>query len=291
MDIRKLEIFAAVAHLGSITAASRQLHMAQPAVSIAIQKLEHQLGCTLLYRDRKGVRLTGEGQLALAQAERVLAEMGQFNNLMSQAKALMTGTLTLTCPAMLANYVLPELLTPFLAAHPGLTASVQQAGTGAIAEGLNSGEIELGVISGPPTPEWDSLTLLHTDMVLLAPEQHPLARQSAVSVNALHGQPMVVYQREYHLRQRLERLCRSHQVSPDIKLETNFLPLIARMVREGVGLGVGLASMATQEPGIKGVSLLEETPFSLSLAWLSRRPLSRANQAFVQYLSQTQASA
>ncbi len=290
MDIRKLEIFAAVARLGSITAASRQLHMAQPAVSIAIQKLEHQLGCTLLYRDRKGVRLTAEGQLALTQAERVLAEMGAFSNLMSQARALVTGTLTLSCPAMLANYVLPELLAPFLAAHPGLTASVQQAGTRAIAEGLHSGEIELGVVSGPPAEELDSLTLLQTDMVLLVPEAHPLARASAVSVHALSGQPMVVYQREYHLRQRLDRLCRAHQVTPDIKLETNFLPLIARMVREGVGLGVGLASMAIQEPGIKGVSLVEETPFSLSLAWLSRRPLSRASHAFIHYLEASQGS-
>ncbi|MBY6186752.1 LysR family transcriptional regulator [Marinobacter hydrocarbonoclasticus] len=284
MDIRKLEIFSTVARLGSITAAAKQLHMAQPAVSIAIQKLEHQLGCALLHRDRKGVRLTAEGQLALSQAERVLSEMGAFTELMTQAKALMTGTVTLSCPAMLANYVLPDLLAPFLARYPGLTASVQQAGTQAIAQGLLGGEVELGVVSEAPPAELDHLSLLRTNMVLLVPESHPMAQQQRVSVHALQGVPMVVYQREYHLRQRLDRLCRSHEVRPDIKLETNFLPLIARMVREGVGIGIGLEAMALQEPGIKGVSLAEETPFELALAWLAKRPLSRANQAFLDYL-------
>ncbi|MBY5990825.1 LysR family transcriptional regulator [Ferrimonas balearica] len=284
MDIRKLTIFATVARLGSLSAAARALHMAQPAVTIAIQKLEHQLDCTLLHRDRKGVQLTAEGRLALAQAERVLKEMSEFTELMSRSRGLLTGTVTLSCPAMLANSLLPRQLAPFLAQHPGLTASVHQAGTQAIAEAVLSGETELGVVSGPAPEGLASLVLHRARMVLLVPDGHRWAGEEAISATALAGQSMVVYQREYHLRQRLDRLCQAQGVVPDIKLETNFLPLIVQMVREGVGLGVGLSVMAEREAGIQGVPLVEEHPFDLALAWRADRPLSRANQAFVNHL-------
>lgn len=99
MDIRKLEIFTTVAKLGSFSEASRQLHMAQPAVSIAIRKLEEQTGCPLLHRHRRNIQLTAEGEVAYHQALKVLAEMESFKNQLREVNTLVTGTVTLLCPA------------------------------------------------------------------------------------------------------------------------------------------------------------------------------------------------
>lgn len=76
---------------------------------------------------------------------------------------------------------------------------------------------------------------------------------------------MVVYQPDYHLRQRLDQLCLKNRVTPTLKLETNFLPLIAPMIRQGVGIGVSLTMMAEKEFGIVGIDLVEEEPFELAL--------------------------
>ena len=74
MDLRKLEIFRAVAATGSFSQAAEQLHMAQPAVSIAIRKLEHSLGIALFDRSLRQPRLTAEGQQVLARADNLLRD-------------------------------------------------------------------------------------------------------------------------------------------------------------------------------------------------------------------------
>ena len=75
MDLRKLSIFTRVAELGSVQAAATDLHIAQPAVTIAVQKLQQELGIKLFNRVGRGIRITSEGQAVLEQAQGILAQV------------------------------------------------------------------------------------------------------------------------------------------------------------------------------------------------------------------------
>ena len=132
MDLRKLEIFQAVAAAGSFSRAAEQLHMAQPAVSIAIRKLEGSLGVTLFDRSQRQPQLTAEGRQVLARAASLLREAEALRQSGHALQNLLTGELVLASPSMLATYFLPDLLLEFLRDHPGLTAAVSQAGPGRI---------------------------------------------------------------------------------------------------------------------------------------------------------------
>ncbi len=286
MDLRKLEIFAAVARTGSFSAAAAQIPMAQPAVSIAIRKLEEELQLALFDRSGRRVRLTAEGERLLQQAQAILQQVEALQASAGSLQQLLQGELSIACPSMLATYFLPDLLSGFLSQYPGLSASVTQAGTEEIEALLLRDEIEVGVTTADvTTQELELVPLVNEQMVVCVAEDHPWARRRYLNVNDLHRAPMVVYESGYFIRAQLDALCRQHQVQPELRIQSNFLPLLVRMVKQGVGVTVGLRIMAQQEAGIHGIPLSPKVSVPMALAKRRGRIISRANQAFLDWMA------
>ena len=283
MDFRKLQIFTAVAQTGSFSAAAQQLHMAQPAVSIAVRKLEDSLGIALFDRSGRKIALTAEGGALISRAQSILLQVKELEDSAGDLKGLLRGELSIACPSMLATYFLPDLLSGFLAEHAGLTASVTQAGTNQIEDMLLRDEIELGVTTAHGPTELERLPLVTEQMVVCVAETHPWSRRRSLKVNALHEAPMVVYESGYFIRAQLDQLCQATGTQPDLRIQSNFLPLLVRMVKQGLGVTVGLQTMAEQEPDIVGIPLSPKAEVPMALAKRRGRTISRANQAFLDW--------
>ena len=283
MDLRKLEIFSSVARNQSFSAAAEALHMAQPAVSIAVRKLEESLDLTLIDRSGRRIALTAEGAKLLSQAEAVLEQVEAIEQSAGAMRGLLEGELSIACPSMLATYFLPELLSGFLGEHPGLTASVTQAGTTQIESMLLEGQIEIGVTSADTDADLDLLPLINEQMVVCVADDHHWARRRYISVEDLHDTPMVVYESGYFIRQQLDLLCQEASVTPDLRMQSNFLPLLVSMVKQNLGTTVGLRTMAAKEPGIVGIPLSPRVEVPMALARRRGRQISRANQAFLDW--------
>jgi DNA-binding transcriptional LysR family regulator len=286
MDLRKLEIFVEVAHSGSFSAAAEQLHMAQPAVSIAVRKLEESLGLGLFDRSGRRIALTSEGQRLLVQARAILEQVQELRESAGSLNNLLQGELSIACPSMLATYYLPDLLSAFLTEHPGLTASVTQAGTREIEEMLLQDQIEVGVTTPDSPSELERLPLIEEQMVVCVADDHPWAERRGLKISDLDGAPMVVYERGYFIRRQLDQLCARARVEPDLRMQSNFLPLLVRMVKQGLGVTVGLRSMAELEPGIRGIPLKPAVTVPMALARRQGRTISRANQAFLDWMAE-----
>ena len=286
MDLRKLEIFVAVAGAGSFSAAAEQIPMAQPAVSIAIRKLEEELQLTLFDRSVRRIQLTAEGERLLQQAQAILQQVEALQASAGSLQQLLQGELSIACPSMLATYFLPDLLSGFLSQYPGLSASVTQAGTEEIEALLLRDEIEVGVTTADATTqELELVPLVNEQMVVCVAEDHPWARRRYLNVKDLHRTPMVVYESGYFIRAQLDALCRQHQIQPELRIQSNFLPLLVRMVKQGVGVTVGLRIMAQQEAGIHGIPLSPKVSVPMALAKRRGRVISRANQAFLDWMA------
>jgi len=285
MDLRKLEIFVAVARCGSFSAAAEQLPMAQPAVSIAIRKLEDELGLALFDRGARRIHLTAEGSKLLQRAEAILRQVADLQSSAGSMNRLLQGELNIACPSMLATYFLPELLSGFLSEYPGLTTSVKQAGTREIEAMLLRDEIEVGVThAGASEQDLELLPLVSEQMVVCVATGHQWSKRRYLGVADLHQLPMVVYESGYFIREQLDALCRAEKVQPDLRLQSNFLPLLVRMVKQGLGATVGLRTMAEQEPGLCGIPLSPKVPVRMALAKRRGRRISRANQAFLDWM-------
>lgn len=288
LDLRKLEVFAAAARHESVSRAADELHMAQPAVSIAIARLEDSLGLSLFERTGRRIRLTAEGARLHREAEDLLARAAAMEQSSAKLEALESGELSIACPSMLATYYLPQLLAGFLANYPGLQASITQAGTGRIEQMLLDDALEAGVITvqqGSSHGDLELRQLLSERVVVLMAPDHPWANRRYLDVSRLDGQPMVLYEQGYFIRERFDTLCLEHGVAPGRRMTTNFLPLIIEMVKDGVGLGIGLEMMARAEPGIVGIPLRPAIRLDLALAKRRGRRISLANQAFMDWLA------
>ncbi len=285
MDLRKLEIFQQVARAGSFSQAAERLHMAQPAVSIAIRKLEESLGVVLFDRSLRQARLTAEGEQVLARAEKLLNEAEELRRSTDALQNLLTGELELAAPSMLATYFLPDLLLGFLRDHPGLTAAVTQAGTGRIEQMLLADEVELGVVNARTTQagNLEQVMLTTQDIVVCVADDHPWASRQAITPEELDGVAMVAYESGYYIRSILDRLCADAGSTPDFRMQSNFLPVLVRMVKQGLGVTVGLGMLAAEEPGITGIALTGAPRLELALAKRHGRSISRANQAFLDW--------
>ena len=282
VDIRKLEIFESVARHKNFSRAAEELHMAQPAVSIAVRKLEEELENPLLERTGRSIRLTAEGRETLQRARDILSQVRELKVHIQDMNDLSHGQLTIACPSILATYFLPDLLSDFLRLYPGVKALVTQAGTRNIEKMLLEDEIEIGVIIVDDAPaELDIIPLLSEHLVVCVDNRHPWIKRKTISVQELNGKAMALYKTGYYVRQQLD-----HQVNPDIRLETDFLPLINRAIKQRLGISVALGMMAAQEPGIKGISLNPRVRFQMGIAKRRGRPVSRANRAFLEWLKQ-----
>ena len=86
MELRQIEYFSAVNRYKNYTKAAQELHVSQPTISVAIQKLEDELGIKLMERDNKGIRITGAGEIFLAKGEKVLDEIRDLEEIMEDLK-------------------------------------------------------------------------------------------------------------------------------------------------------------------------------------------------------------
>jgi LysR family cyn operon transcriptional activator len=282
MDFRKLQIFLCIAEEGSLTAAAQRLGIAQSAVSIALRKFESELGIVLLNRSRRGIALTSEGHLLEARGQELLDRAAEIEEEMAARRGLVCGTISIASPSMVATYYLPRLLAGFLDSHPGVTASVTQLGTQDGQHALLDGSTELAVIvADRQTPEvLESLPLKEERLCVIVPKSHPLARRTYLRLADIAKQPLVVYESGYFVRDVLDQLCAAEALSPDIRVTTNFLPLILNMVRRGVGATVGVALVAESEVDLKAIPIVPRVDVNLVLARRAGRLLSIANQRF-----------
>ncbi|WP_342379862.1 LysR family transcriptional regulator [Myxococcus stipitatus] len=147
LDPRRLETFRVVATTGQVSAASRLLHLSQPAVTAQVRQLERECGQPLLVRTARGVRLNEAGQRLLAYAQRhhqLLEEAA----LAVAGEDVLKGELVLAASTTLASYVVPDLLASFLRLHRGLQVRLEVGNSEQVLGWVGEGRAPLGLVEG-----------------------------------------------------------------------------------------------------------------------------------------------
>ena len=146
MDVPRLEAFVEVARLGSMRAASRSLHLGQPALSARIATLEDELGARVFERTKRGVRLTSAGHALLPHAERVLESVAAGRTAVSQVEQGDEGELVIAAASAINASLVPELVARFRRFHPGVHLYVHTGSAERVAEQVAFGIAQLGLV-------------------------------------------------------------------------------------------------------------------------------------------------
>ncbi|UOF89046.1 LysR family transcriptional regulator [Fodinisporobacter ferrooxydans] len=169
MDIKYLETFLKVCDLGSFTAAADALNMSQPGVSKQIQRLQADLGVTLLRREENGIKLTEAGRKVYASGKTILAEWNALSDSCRNMGDTLSGLLRIGASTIPAKHLLPNVITNFHTTYPLVELSVYVADSKQVLEQLYRGSVEIACVGAKPEhPDVYSLQLASDRLVVIA---------------------------------------------------------------------------------------------------------------------------
>ena len=286
MNIRQLTFFIEIARHKNFTKAAEALNIAQPAVSMAIQKLEKEMESVLFNRGNRQVSLTAEGKIFLVHAQRILEDFQAAALEMADLKGLRKGEVRLGIPPMMSTYFFPAIIHAFKKIHPKLQLTVSGEGTGGIQRKINLGELDMGVIAGGHVPEnLEVRHILREEVAACVPADHPLALRQAITVQEFAAHPLIMFNQGYYLREMLLDLF--HEIpdaQPQVVFTTNLFSLIKSLVKRGLGIAALLRMVVEDDPDLRAVSFAPPLHLDLMLAWKKGAYLPHAHRAFVDFL-------
>lgn len=285
MDIRQLQFFMEIVRHNNFTRAAEQLRVAQPAVSMAMKKLEEELDLVLFNRQEKKISLTAEGEIFLQHARRILEEVRSTEMEMEELRGLARGEVRVGIPPMLSAYFFPQIISDFSARYPDLHLTVSGEGATRIQKMITQGDLDMGVIAGESFPEaLEVRRFLREEVVICVPKGHPLAARKSLTMDEFTKQPLIFYKEGYYLRELIFDVLKESGHTPDIKFESNLYSLIQSLVRKGLGISVFLSMVVAGDDDLQAISFDPPIYLDLLIAWKKRGYLSRANRAFVDFL-------
>lgn len=258
LDLTRLRVLAAVARTGSVTAAARELHYAQPSVSHHLARLEAEAGIPLLQRAGRGVRLTEAGRLLAARAEEILGRVAGARRELDALAGLRAGRARLAAfPSALATLV-PDAIVRLGAEHPGLGVGLIEAEPPEAVDALRSGRVDVALIfehvDVRHTRSVDDLTRFEVTEVLEepvhlitprdAPDPDPTALAELSDATWIAGCE--------RCRADLVARCAVAGYAPRIAFETDDHVAVQALVAAGVGVSLlpELALRAHVNPGV-----------------------------------------
>jgi LysR family cys regulon transcriptional activator len=273
MNFQQLRILrAATRHGFNLTEAAERLHTSQSGVSRHIRDLEQELGVELFVRE--GRRLTGltePGREVMPLVERMLVDAENIKRVAEQFSRSDEGALNIATTHTQARYVLPEVIKRFRALYPRVHLCLHQGSPGEIVERVTRGDADLGIATESMTdnPLLVSLPYYRWHHALIMPEDHPLAGQPDLSLEALAAWPIVTYHEGFTGRARIDATFAQAGLAPDIVLSALDADVIVTYVRLGLGVGI-VASMALDS--LTGTGLATRSVrhlFGENQAWLA----------------------
>ncbi len=287
MEIRQLRYLVAVADELHFTRAAEREHIAQPALSQQIRKLEQEAGLPLVARTTRYVALTDAGELLVARARRILSEVQAAADELQSLTGLRTGHVIVGAMHTMGPIDISLTLAAFHQLHPGVELTVREQSSEELAEMLRIDELDLAFLSVTERIESHGLglqQLISEELVVVLPAEHPLAGQRRVRMAELAGERFISYRTGARLRELLEAAGRFAGFDPDVKLESNESGRIRRLVERGLGVAI-LPRSDAESSGAQVVAVTLVEPAltrDITLAWRADRRHSPAAAEFLQ---------
>ncbi|MEU1624524.1 LysR family transcriptional regulator [Streptomyces sp. NPDC020096] len=239
-DLGAMELLLAVARLGSLGRAARELGITQPAASSRIRAMERQLGVGLVTRSPSGSRLTDAGALVTDWARRVVEAAEEFDAGAQALRDRRDSRLRIAASMTIAEYLLPGWLIALHGQRPGTAVSLLAGNSAAVARRLRDAEAELGFVEGIDVPSGlDAVTVAKDRLVVVTAPGHPWSkRRRPVPARELAATPLILREEGSGTRQVLDVALAEHGGLAAPLLELSSTTAVKAAVISGAGPAV-----------------------------------------------------
>ncbi|NQW01796.1 MAG: LysR family transcriptional regulator [Rhodospirillales bacterium] len=238
MDIPQLRYFVQIVESGSLSKASKQLYVAQPALSQQLAKLEAKVGKSLLTRSSKGVKPTDNGLALYYHAKYMLRQLEQTMSIARNDAGALQGMVSVGLPATTVAAVGLALVKSIRAKYPGILLNVVEGMSGHIGQMIRFGQLDIAVqFSSDIAPELIVEPLMDEELFVIIPKNSKLVAKEKESITIAEAAvlPMILPTSGHGLRQRISTAFLNRGLTPNVVAEIDSLSLLMNCVSDGIG--------------------------------------------------------
>lgn len=281
-----MRYLVALADEGNFTRAAAREHIAQPALSQQVRRLEQEVGLALVERTTRRVALTEAGTLLVARARAVLADVEAAQAELQALRGAFTGRVSIGAMHTMGPVDISAPLAEFHRRHPGVELTVREQSSEELADMVRLDELDLAFLSVTERVESHGLglaQLISEELVAIVAPEHPLAGRGPIRLGELADEEFVSYRPGSRLRELLVSAALAAGFTPRVTLESNESRRVRRLVARGVGVAILPRSDCVGAGAEVAVLALEAPRLTrdISLAWRENRRRSPAAAAFL----------
>ncbi len=286
--LHQLKVFEATARHGSFTRAAEELFLTQPTVSMQVKQLTKAIGLPLFEQVGKRLYLTDAGRELFSTCQDIFENLEQLEMTVANLKGMKQGKLRLAVITT-TKYFMPRLLGPFCQQYPGIDVSLTVTNHERVIERLSNNQDDLYVMSQiPDNIDVKAHPFLDNPLVVVAPQNHPLAKEKNISLKRLAEEPFIMREPGSGTRRAFQKLLDAQKLSIKVRLELGSNEAIKQAIAGGLGLSV--LSRHTLLTDNSEVTVLDVEGFPIERDWyvvyLAGKQLSVVASTFLEYLQE-----
>jgi LysR family hydrogen peroxide-inducible transcriptional activator len=239
MTLNELRYIVAVAQEKSFGRAAQRCFISQPALSVAIQKLEEELQTQLFERGKSEITVTPVGERIVEQAHKVLEEAARIRDIAQAGRNQLAGLFRLGAIYTVAPYLLPDLVPALNALAPDMPLEIEENITEQLEAALKTGRIDAAIIALPFQPPGIATEFLYEEPFrVVVPQSHPWAKRKTIDPSELAGEHAILLNVGHCFRDQVLESCPELNRGDAPVTRSNSLETIRNMVASGLGISV-----------------------------------------------------
>lgn len=287
VSIQKYLAFVKTVECGSFTRAAGVLNYSQSGISRMIGDLEREWKVTLLERGRSGVRLTSEGVRLLPYAKRVCAEYEKLQSEVDEINGLKSGLIRIGTFSSVATHWLPNIIREFQKEYPNIDYELLLGDYTEIETWIAEGRVDCGFLRLPVQTELETMFLEQDRLLVILPEDHPLAALEKIPLSALCGEPFMLLAKG--AKAEVSEIFERSGLQPKVHFTTWDDYAIMSMAESGLGVSILPELILKRTPYRIAARELEIPAYrNIGLAWRGRKAPSPVLERFMKYLDHRQ---
>ena len=239
MTLNELRYIVAVAQERNFGRAATKCFVSQPALSVAIQKLEEELGAPLFERGKSEVTITAVGERIVEQAQKVLEETARIREIAQSGRNQLAGVLKLGVIYTIGPYLLPDLVPALHARAPQMPLDIEENLTENLEAALKTGRIDVAIIALPFAPPGIVTEFLYEEpFQVVVPHGHKWAKRKSIAPDELPAEHTILLNVGHCFRDQVLDACPELSRADAQVTRTNSLETVRNMVASGLGVSV-----------------------------------------------------
>lgn len=288
LTFRQLQVFESVARHLSFSQAAKELHLSQPGVSMQIKQLEGVMGQPLFEQLGKKIFLTDVGREVLRTSHSISQQLADLEDNLRDLRGLKQGALTVGVVSTVSNFAI-RLISRFRIEHPEVRITLNVVNRETLLAQLANNEVNLALMGQPPAGhDLESSPFMENPLVIIAPLNHPLARQKNIPLAQVAKEDFVAREPGSGTRNATDAFFQSHGLTLRAAMEMNKNEAIKQSVEAGLGLGVVSRHTVTLELAARRLVSLDVEGFPIRRQWhlvhRKNKYFSMAASVFAQFV-------